>query len=320
VTPKSPTKLSAQTAKNLHKLGRRIVAERDAPLKDEEHVRDLARRFVAHKRSPKATKAIRELSRKLLDLQRALKQDAPSVDAKIKALDDEVGYFLRSLPDTATAIDRRIALNETILAQHGWFISFWDTPLALLNSTASRLDGPAGKQADETLASHMEGLIPSLKEAIAESFPARQVILADAFDAHDGAKYTLSIPVFLAQADGIGAASFGVESIYSLSSGIAKFRDFIQNKLFPAFAGEYSYHYLITARMPINASRGKRKHYPGMLNRHSVLHGESTDYPTRINSCKAISWLQYILSFHHHMELAQERDATINVSRASFGP
>ena len=41
---------------------------------------------------------------------------------------------------------------------------------------------------------------------------------------------------------------------------------------------------------------GERESLMNVLNRHEVLHGESVDYGTEINSLKAMSLLYYIAS------------------------
>jgi len=61
----------------------------------------------------------------------------------------------------------------------------------------------------------------------------------------------------------------------------------------------------ISLELPINASEKARERiaaergWPAWneLNRHQVLHGESVDYGTRLNSLKAISLLNYLVSF-----------------------
>jgi hypothetical protein len=65
---------------------------------------------------------------------------------------------------------------------------------------------------------------------------------------------------------------------------------------------ESDYFYLVASLMPINASFKRRALYQNALNRNSVLHGESTDYPSYVNSCKALSWLQYIVCVQQHCE------------------
>ena len=46
--------------------------------------------------------------------------------------------------------------------------------------------------------------------------------------------------------------------------------------------------------LPIGASEHERPEDFNELNRHMVLHGESLDYGTKINSLKAISLINYV--------------------------
>ena len=46
--------------------------------------------------------------------------------------------------------------------------------------------------------------------------------------------------------------------------------------------------------LPIGASKHERPEDFTELNRHVVLHGESLDYGTKINSLKAISLINYV--------------------------
>ena len=46
--------------------------------------------------------------------------------------------------------------------------------------------------------------------------------------------------------------------------------------------------------LPISASEYERDEYFNELNRHQVVHGESLDYGTEINSLKSISLLNYV--------------------------
>jgi len=46
--------------------------------------------------------------------------------------------------------------------------------------------------------------------------------------------------------------------------------------------------------LPISASQNERDDKFNELNRHQVLHGESTSYDSEINSLKAISLINYL--------------------------
>jgi len=47
--------------------------------------------------------------------------------------------------------------------------------------------------------------------------------------------------------------------------------------------------------LPINASENERPRNFNGLNRHMVLHGESLDYGSKVNSLKAISLINYVI-------------------------
>ena len=69
---------------------------------------------------------------------------------------------------------------------------------------------------------------------------------------------------------------------------------------------ESDYFYLLVSLMPINASFKRRVLYRNGLNRNGVLHGESIDYASHINSCKALSWLQYIVWIRQHCDMLED--------------
>jgi len=50
--------------------------------------------------------------------------------------------------------------------------------------------------------------------------------------------------------------------------------------------------------MPLNVSEGDALLIGGVLNRNQILHGANTDYATPLNSCRAISWLDYVSYLH----------------------
>jgi len=118
-------------------------------------------------------------------------------------------------------------------------------------------------------------------------------VLECAFQAHHRTEYELSIPVFLAQADGVcqevtGYKLYGRKQKKPITAG---------------FAANFVYEFLIEAvleplrtPLPISASLNDEDYRVGTLNRHEVLHGISVDYGTRTNSLKAMSLLSYVCS------------------------
>jgi len=107
-------------------------------------------------------------------------------------------------------------------------------------------------------------------------------------EAHNGGEYDLSVPVFLAQADGICLELIGVQ-LYSKRS------DGKTTKVSEAVAAlEVDVLlYPLTEVFPIIFNSRERAGQENILNRHAVLHGESVSYGNKVNSSKAMSLLSF---------------------------
>jgi len=147
---------------------------------------------------------------------------------------------------------------------------------------------------EEYFINHFENNIDNISSFIKNKYPARKQIIHKAFKAHVNEDYELSIPVILTQIDGICFDNTN-ESIFikhNYSPNTSSYVENLPNELRKAWFAP------LAEELPISYSSKKRSNaqidFTLQLNRHLVLHGESTDYPTRINSLKAISFLNYI--------------------------
>lgn len=217
---------------------------------------------------------------------------APAIEREIKAMDAEVARALHE-DDDQSPLSRLMAYRATLWAQHGWFPSAWETPLSLISQTASLLGTPDHAVAEEAISEHFERDRRKFIDTVLKKHPEREAIVKDALAAHDEGRYALSIPVFLIQADGIGAGYFGMDSIYSITNKSFTRIKTKFNEQNDAFRVKYL-SYLIGCLTPLNASRNRRDRYSAPFNRHTVIHGESTDYPSAINSLKSISWFNFV--------------------------
>ena len=122
-------------------------------------------------------------------------------------------------------------------------------------------------------------------------FPARAIILESAFNAHKRKEYALSIPVLLIQADGICYDLIN-KQLYSKKGKVPVVAEYAETITADVFRSALLYP--LTQPLPISASANERAEDFSDLNRHQVIHGESTTYDTEINSLKAISMLNYV--------------------------
>ena len=217
-----------------------------------------------------------EVAKPVLEFQRQL-------DAFVRPAFADLAESFRKLPKQT-----RNAL--LILGAHGWFLDL-EMPLPGLWELEKALKEGNVEDAEQALVDYFRERLPEISERLATEFPPRRKILKAAFDAHARGEYELSIPVFLAQADGICQELVGVQlfkrrrnkpatSVCVEALGADTFRCAL---LCP-----------LAHPLPISFAAHERGADFGDLNRHQVLHGESVDYGTEINSFKAISLLNYI--------------------------
>jgi hypothetical protein len=176
-----------------------------------------------------------------------------------------------------------------LMAENGWFVD----PELTLDYFVDFLSAHEGGDIDEietALVDFFEERCADIEKGIAERYPERVAVLKAAFNAHKNGQYSLSIPVFLAQADGISNQLMGKHYFrHSERKDIARY----VNEIVDA-----SYEAVLLAPLrekshfPISRpGNGKNVQH---LNRHAILHGDFIDYGTRENSLKAISFLNYI--------------------------
>ena len=183
-----------------------------------------------------------------------------------------------------------------------------DMPFPLLYAIRRSLNEKRFQSVDVALMDYFKKESRQIEAIMLETFPNRAAILKPAFRAHRKKEYSLSVPVFLSQADGI--CSELLVRFYSRRKGSPRTASATQR-----FTGS---HFVISAgatpgRWSVNAFEDERHQYPDVLNRHEVLHGKSVDYATPISSFRALSLLAYVgsalVTAKEYQACLDERDA-----------
>jgi hypothetical protein len=180
-----------------------------------------------------------------------------------------------------------------ILAQNGWFTSDRYTPLDAVYPIADLFRAGRTAEGHAKMRSHFADIHQNIQNYLTRKFPDRRGILLKGFQAHNTGDYELSVPVFLAQAEGIAQGVLG-ESIYSSKKIQAKEK---RKGFLPDDGLDGCVLRLVLGKLPLTECTNSPAYRPEHLNRHAVLHGIDTKYGTEINSYKAISWLQYAAQF-----------------------
>jgi hypothetical protein len=135
-----------------------------------------------------------------------------------------------------------------------------------------------------------------IEDYLINVFPKRTEILSAAFKAHNQEQYYFSVPIFLIQADGICAELINNKCFFRKDRNDNK-KTLIAKNIEHAYeinSFERAMLIVLESITVINASEGMRPKDRSILNRHQILHGESFDYGTKINSLKAISFINYV--------------------------
>lgn len=195
-----------------------------------------------------------------------------------------------------------------MLAQRGWFISY-GFGLEDFDSLAETAKSASDDELERLVEDLYRENLVSLVDHFNRSYPARQAIVEQAIYAHREGLYALSIPVFFAQSDGVcmertkrhffmGGPDQHVKAVAQEKTSA------LQAELKNDDEGQQVSKILellmwapLLVHHSIRYNNAKREEmgYSG-LNRHTVLHGESLDYATEVNSLKAFSLLSYMAS------------------------
>jgi hypothetical protein len=245
--------------------------------------------------------------------QEKMKQVAASIQPAVelfRELQKSIGPVFVEIARIVQALPEGTRQGLAALAKRGWYVdSEMDLPF-IMSLIQLFEDGQAGK-VDTQLSSYFDQRSEAIQDRLCNQFPSRAQILVAAFRAHNGAEYNLSVPVFLAQADGICLELNGVQ-LYSkrsdgkttkVSEAVAAFDvdDYVGALLYP-----------LTEVFPITFNSRERAGQENILNRHAVLHGESVSYGNIINSSKAISLLAFTAWALSDLKRKQDRRAKDN--------
>ncbi|MGP1680647.1 MAG: hypothetical protein ACTS6J_26280 [Burkholderiales bacterium] len=172
-----------------------------------------------------------------------------------------------------------------IMAEHGWYVQPRMTPRQH-REICRALAETRTAEVEAALVNYFEAELEEIEKTLCRNTPNRARLLRSAFAAHRRKDFAASIPLMLAQADGICRDYTGGHL-------------FADRKTLQAWvkAGKPSmlmYFAALVEVTPIIASEKVRASNPVAFNRHAIMHGESIDYDSEANGARAVSLLVYI--------------------------
>jgi len=214
----------------------------------------------------------------------------------LKGIDSSMPDWIEKHPEFIKSIKRFIRNFQNLpegqwiiwkeLAKYGWFVN-WDTNLNL-DSEVHLTTEENETVLDDYMVQHLNTDWLEITDRIVGFCPEREAILRTAFDLHQKGNYIASIPLFLAQADGICAKELGCHLFGHIEGGDRIYELLSNGELTP---GSILDILLDPLRSGIEKGRTKELYIDG------ILHGSSKylDYGSELNSFKAFSLLAFVV-------------------------
>lgn len=216
---------------------------------------------------------------------------------KTRAIMAQVAEVASKLPDKT----KRVLKN---LAEKGWFLPL-DITIPAVDHLAKLIESNDDEEIDRSLVEFYTEQLDEVLNNLVATFPERAHLFRSAFKAHNYKEYDLSIPVLLAQADGICCDMLGVD-LFGRKNKIPKTKEALRKKIGDTPAGGIIDAFFEPLRSGSGFMLGTkevekiRKLNPtyNFPSRHMIMHGTETNYGNEINSLKAIAQLDYLRCMH----------------------
>lgn len=165
---------------------------------------------------------------------------------------------------------------------------------------------------EQALIKIMSSVLTKKEKDIYSAWPKRKKILQAAINSHKSQNYILSIPVFLAQSDGICFDIFGIQFFTrtngkTLSEEIRAISNSkVKTPLMRAFLDLLSNPSSMTSSTKNRDKFQNDNKFYGPVNRHGILHGLDLEYDSEANSLRCISLLFFLANIQNSYLMDEE--------------
>lgn len=184
---------------------------------------------------------------------------------------------------------------SVLLSDEGWYLDY-DLAVKTLQELYIHCLIKDSKVLDDYMIAFYRKKIKGIIEFFKINHPSRFPILEKAFYAHEKGDFELSIPVFLAQIEGL-FYDITDKEIFSKGRGRKKdntAKEWMDSKDSTHIDFRLSILEPLKQNENIAANFKESKDFPNALNRNRILHGRDLNYSNETNSFKAISLLLFI--------------------------
>lgn len=208
----------------------------------------------------------------------------------------EIEGFQKKIQKGFETMVREMPESLIELAKYGWYIDMDFLPRTPIE-LAQKIKNGEIDIVDEYLCDYYSEKLDYIKFKLCREFPSREVIFKEAFNCFNQKQYFASISLFLTQADGI-CYDKTEKLFFSNNKDLKKKKEYVPEveAEIQRISGDFMDLLLepIKRASAINENIGNISNFPVNLNRHSILHGMQTDYGTKTNCLKIISFIMYL--------------------------
>lgn len=200
--------------------------------------------------------------------------------------DETVMNILKMLVAIPDAMKRGIEEMAAI----GWFPTTFSYPNKMYERHLTSREA-----IDEYMINDIDVNLEKIEVNIIEKYPARSEVISMAFQLHKERNWIASIPLLLAQTDGICAQNLGAFLFSEHEKREASIKEKFKNN-HEEVINYLVYPFTMETQFGAGISKKSSNHKINGPNRNGVLHGsrKHLDYASEINSAKSISLLSFI--------------------------
>ena len=177
------------------------------------------------------------------------------------------------------------------LAARGWYLSFDFLDRLESAELLTFLKNKNYKQIEDKILDQFYSRKNEIKDKLSDKYPSRKSIVDLIFNLHEDEKYLASIPLCYTQADGISNNKWGINFFRGHSSG--------QLEIYRETKAENTIIGVLSEQLSVRNEQNQygknlKQDIKSSVNRHKIIHGQSIDYGSEVNSIKAILILDFL--------------------------
>ncbi len=231
--------------------------------------------------------------------------------ANMQASLEPVRDMVRRFVEQRQALKEHYRKAQDHLSEEGWYLGS-DMPLPNYSVLAKMVDEGQYSDIEDAMCQWARSQIDGIITGATKAFPSRAQILKDAADAHREGKYSLSVPAFFAQSDGmandiIGNCLFRGNPPKALEKTLSQFAGFPLSDLSDILLDPLRSRSRFYTCSPRHATKGGVT----LANRSEVMHGAQLDYASEANSLRGIVLLGYLVGVKSLLESHSEHVAEL---------